>query len=241
MQVLVELALAFDRLHDKLVRNVQTDSVQVDELWARVGVRQSRIEPGDTERGDFYTFLGIAAREKLIFSYTTGKRNADTTRVFVEDMASRVPGRIQVTSDGWEAYPALIREYMLERLDYAVLIKQFGGNPEDPDKRRYSPDKLTGIQIRVKAGNPRRDRIGTSYVERVNLTVRHFNKRFVRLGLGWSRKLENHKAAVSVFVACYNFCKIHSTLGCTPAVGAKIATETWTVEKLVREALATIH
>jgi IS1 family transposase len=236
MQVLVEIAPAFDRLHDKLVRNVKTDAVQVDELWARVGIRQSRITPGETERGDFYTFLGVAAREKLIFSYATGKRDGETTRVFVEDMAARIPGRIQVTSEGWDAYPALIREYMLGRLDYAVLIKQYGGTSDMPDRRRYSPDKLTGIHIKVKAGNPRRDRIGTSYVERANLTVRHFNKRFVRLGLGWSRKLENHKAAISVFVAAYNFCKVHSTLGCTPAMGAKLTDHRWTIEELIETA-----
>lgn len=236
MQVLVEIAPAFDRLHDRLVRNVQTDAVQVDELWARVGIRQSHTTEADTERGDFYTFLGIAAREKLIFSYSTGKRNGQTTEAFVKDMASRVPGRIQVTSDGWESYPALIRQYMLERLDYAVLIKQFTGLPAGMETHRYSPDKLRGITIKVKAGNPRRDRINTSYVERANLTVRHFNKRFVRLGLGWSRKLENHRAAISVFVAAYNFCKVHSTLGCTPAVGAKITDHTWTIEELVENA-----
>jgi hypothetical protein len=88
----------------------------------------------------------------------------------------------------------------------------------------------------VKAGAPRHDRICTSHVERANLTVRHFNKRFVRLGLGWSRKLENHKAAISVFVAAYNFCKVHSTLGCTPAVAAKLTDRTWTVEELIEAA-----
>jgi IS1 family transposase len=208
----------------------------VDELWARVGIRQSRTTPDDMERGDFYTFLGIAAREKLIFSYCTGKRDGATTEVFVKDMASRIPGRIQVTSDGWESYPALIRQYMLERLDYAVLIKQFTGLPAGMEAHRYSPDKLRGITVKVKAGNPRRDRINTSFVERANLTVRHFNKRFVRLGLGWSRKLENHRAAVSVFVAAYNFCKVHSTLGCTPAQGAKLTDHRWTIEELVEKA-----
>jgi len=86
------------------------------------------------------------------------------------------------------------------------------------------------------AGAPRRDRICTSFVERQNLSVRHFNKRFARLGLGWSRKLDNHKAAIALFVAAYNFCKVHSALGCTPAVGAKLAKETWTIEKLIKEA-----
>ncbi len=151
-------------------------------------------------------------------------------------MASRIVGRIQITSDAFRAYPAIIRQYLLERLDYAVMVKQFAtplGQVEAA--RRYSPAPFVGVKVRVKAGNPRRDRICTSHVERANLTVRHFNKRFVRLGLGWSRKLENHKAANSLFVAAYNFCKVHSTLGCTPAVGAKLTDHSWSVEELIEQ------
>jgi hypothetical protein len=237
MAVLVEVGAACDRMHDRLVRGLKMDSLQVDELWSRVGVRQSRITEGETERGDFYTFLGISAREKLIAGYCTGKRNAETTDVFVKDVASRIDGRIQVTSDGFEAYPAIIRQYLLERLDYAVLIKRFDAPPGQVEaKRRYSPAPFIGMTVRVKAGAPRHDRICTSHVERANLTVRHFNKRFVRLGLGWSRKLENHKAAISVFVAAYNFCKVHSTMGCTPAVASNLTDHAWTVEELIDNA-----
>jgi hypothetical protein len=74
-------------------------------------------------------------------------------------------------------------------------------------------------------------------VERSNLTLRHFNKRFARLGMGWSRKLDNHRLAMNLFICAYNFCKVHSTLGCTPAMAVKIASETWTVERLIDEAI----
>ncbi len=159
------------------------------------------------------------------------------TDVFVKDLAARIVGRIQITSDAFRAYPAIIRQYLLERLDYAVMVKKFDTPPGQVEaKRRYSPAPFKGITIKVKAGNPRRDRICTSHVERANLTVRHFNKRFVRLGLGWSRKLENHKAAISLFVVAYNFCKVHSTLGCTPAVGAKLTDHNWSVEELLERA-----
>ena len=107
--------------------------------------------------------------------------------------------------------------------------------------RRYSPAQCSGVKIRIQAGAPRQDRINTSYVERSNLTVRHFNKRFARLGLGYSRKLCNHRYAISLFAAAYNFCKVHSTLGCTPAVGLKLATETWTIERLIEEATNQSH
>jgi IS1 family transposase len=231
LSVLVETGAACDRLHDELVRDVKTDAIQIDELWARVSVRQSRASEADPDRGDFYTFLGIAAREKLILSYYTGKRDNESTEAFVKDLASRSNGRIQITTDGFIPYPAMIRKYLLGRLDYAVLVKQYAAAPGEVEaSRRYSPAPFVGIKRHIKAGNPRRDRICTSHVERANLTVRHFNKRFARLGLGWSRKLENHKAAASLFVATYNFCKIHSTLGCTPAVGAKLTDHAWPVE-----------
>ena len=222
----------------RTVRNITAPwGLQVDELWARVAIRQSRTTPEDTQRGDFYTFLGLCARSKLIVSQFTGKRDYESTDQFAKDLASRVVGRVQVTTDGWAAYPDTIRKYLLDRLDYAVMQKNYDTPPAEIEaKRRYSPAPFVGITIQVRAGNPIRKRICTSFVERSNLSVRHFNKRFARLGLGWSRKLENHRHAIALFVATYNFCKVHSTTGTTPAHGAGLADEPWTVERLLAAA-----
>jgi IS1 family transposase len=217
-------------LLDRKLRNLTVGSLQIDELWARVGVKEARRAPYDSECGDFYTFLGIDARTKLIVSHHTGKRDYANTDAFVADLASRIVGRVQITTDGWQAYPDTIRNYLLYRLDYAVMQKIY--SPQESNHydvlRRYSPPACTGVFVKVRAGAPRRDRISTSFVERANLSV--------RLGLGWSRKLANHKAAISLFVAAYNFCKVHNTLGCTPAVGAKLTDHNWTIEELVEQA-----
>jgi IS1 family transposase len=238
LEVLRVVGEKCEQLHDKLVRNIETGSLQIDELWSRVGIRQQRITQDDTERGDQYTYLAVTAREKLIVSYHTGKRDYVNTEAFIADVEQRIAGRIQITTDGWQAYPEIIRRYLLPRLNYAVMQKIYG--PQDPNdtnpNRRYSLPRCTGVRVDIIAGVPRRDRIGTSYVERTNLTVRHFNKRFARLGLGWSRKLDNHKAAISLFVAVFNFCKVHNTLGTTPAHGAGITDGPWTVERLIEEA-----
>lgn len=219
---------------DAKVRNLTVTAVQIDELWARVGVRQSRTTPDDKERGDFYTFLALEARTKFIISHYTGKRDYDNTDCFVKDLASRVTGRIQITTDGWPAYPDTIRNYLLYRLDYAVMQKLYGQEPPEADSaRRYSPAPFCGVKIHVRAGAPRADRICTSFVERVNLTVRTFNRRFTRLSLGFSRCLENHRHAIALFVAAYNFCKLHNTLGTTPAHGQKLADRPWTIEELI--------
>jgi transposase-like protein/IS1 family transposase len=239
LNVLETIGQKCETLHDRLVRHVTTGSLQLDEIWTRVGCSQklSALQGDNSERGDQYTFLAVTAREKFIVSYHTGKRNLDNTDIFVEDLAKRVDGRIQITTDSFRPYIQIVRKHLLERLDFATMQKIFA-TPFDARAeaaRRYSPAQCTGIRVRVRAGAPRQDRISTSFVERTNLTLRHFNKRFARLGLGYSRKLENHRHAIALFVFAYNFCKVHNTLGCTPAVGLKLATETWTIEKLIEE------
>ena len=157
--------------HDRVVRNLTVGAIQIDELWAYVGCKQKRALLGDAARGDFYTFLALTAREKLIVSHRTGKRDYETTDEFVRDFASRIVGRVQVTTDGWAAYPDTIRKYLLERLDYAVMQKNYDAPPAEVEaKRRYSPAPFVGVTIQIKAGNPQRDKICTSFIERQNLS-----------------------------------------------------------------------
>ena len=239
LNVLEVIGQKCEALHDRIVRHVTTGSLQLDELWSRVGCSQklaNRKHYGD-DVGDQYTFLGVTAREKFIISFHTGKRDAVNTDVFVEDIAKRVDGRIQITTDSFRPYLQIVRKHLLERLDFATMQKLFAVpfDAKAEAARRYSPAQCTGIRVRIRAGAPRSDRISTSYIERTNLSVRHFNKRFARLGLGYSRKLSNHRYAVALFVTAYNFCKVHTTLGCTPAVGLKLASETWTIERLIEE------
>lgn len=241
LSVLETVGQKCEQLHDKLVRHITTGSLQIDEIWTRVGCSQklaNRKHYGD-EVGDQYTFLGITAREKFIVSYHTGKRDLPNTDIFIGDVAKRIDGRIQITTDSFRPYPYIVRKHLLERLDFATMQKLFAVpfDAKAEAARRYSPARCIGIRVRVRAGAPRQDRICTSHIERCNLTLRHFNKRFARLGLGYSRKLSNHRYALALFVFAYNFCKVHNTLGCTPAVGLKLATETWTIEKLIEEAI----
>jgi IS1 family transposase len=221
---------------DRKVRNLTVASLQLDELHGRVGISQRHTTPADRERGDFYTFLALDARSKLIVSHYTGKRDYESTDAFVADLASRITGRVQITTDGWPAYPDCIRSHLLDRLDYALMQKIYQADNHPEATRRYAPPRCVGVQIEVRAGNPRPDRISTSYVERVNLSVRTFNRRFVRLGLGWSRKLDNHRHAIALFVAAYNFCKRHSTTGTSPAHGAGLTDGVWSIEELLETA-----
>ncbi|MGD0349231.1 MAG: transposase [Verrucomicrobiota bacterium] len=238
LNVLATVGQKCDAFHDRVVRNLTIGSLQIDELWARVGASQRQTIKSHVERGDQYTYLAVTAREKFIVSYHTGKRDFDNTDTFIADVAARIAGRIQITTDSWRSYPFIIRKYLLERLDFATMQKIYETplNERVEAQRRYSPPRCTGVRVRIRAGAPRADRISTSFVERANLSVRHFNKRFARLGLGYSRKLTNHRHAVSLFVAAYNFCKIHHTLGTTPAHGVGLTDRAWTIEELIDNA-----
>jgi hypothetical protein len=164
--------------------------------------------------------------------------------VFVDDLAKRIAQRAQITTDAFGAYPDTILRYFNGRSDYAVMQKIYQGTYPDLDVidplRRYSPPKCIGVSVEIRSGEPDTDKICTSHVERCNLSVRHFTKRFCRLGLGWSRKLANHRAAVALFVVAYNFCKRHSTLGTSPAVRSKLTDHVWTTAELVQRLSATI-
>jgi len=238
LKVLSTIGQKCESLHDRLVHNIQTESLQIDELWARVASSQRRTIPTEQERGDIYTYLAVTACEKFIVSYYTAKRSYWNTDSFVTDVANRIAGRVQITSDSYRPYQSVVKRHLGARTDFATMQKiyaiPFGASGEYG--RRYSPPICTGVKVRIQVGSPEKDKISTSFVERANLSVRHFNKRFARLGLSWSRKLTNHKHAVSLFVAAHNFCKVHGTLGTTPAQAIGLTQETWTIERLISEA-----
>ena len=210
------------------MRHVKTESIQLDELWATVGIRQSRTTPEDELRGDFCTFFGIDRRTKLIISHLTGKRDYSNTNDFVADLAGRVDGVVQIICDGWSPYVPTLLAHLLGRLNLAGGQKIYGksdgeaGGRSIDSNHRYSQPRCTGIKLKTVAGLPDVDKICTSHIERLNLSVRTFDKRFTRLCLGFSRKLENRSHSVALFTVAHNFCKVHSTLGCTLALDARL-------------------
>lgn len=226
--------------HDRSARHIRVESLQLDEIWSRVGCSQktARRQNNESGRGDFFTFLGIAAKEKFIVSYHTGKRDGDNCDAFIEDVEKRIDGQVQITTDLFRPYIGTVRTHFANRTDFATMQKLYAMPvlPKGEATRRYSPAQCIGIRIKTRIGNPDRDKISTTFIERANLSLRHFNKRFARLGLGYSRVLVNHHYAIAIFVAAYNFCKVHSTIGCTPAVALRLANEAWTIEELINRA-----
>lgn len=222
------------RLLDERVRNVQVESVQVDEMFCFVGCKQRNNTDDDQERGDQYLFLAIDSKSKLILGHVIGKRDSGNANYIINDLNERVAGRFQLTTDGFEPYRNCVRYRLGDRVDFAQLMKIYKSGPlAIQAERRYSPPECVGTRILVRKGSPDRQRISTSYVERTNLSVRTFQRRFVRLTIGYSKKLEYLKHSTALFIAHFNFCRKHGRHGQTPAQAAGIAKHQWTIGHLI--------
>jgi IS1 family transposase len=232
-KLLVEMGEACRQYHDQHVQGVNAKRVQCDEIWSFVGAKMANATNQQVEDGwgDAWTWTAIEADSKLVISYLVGQRGAAWAKVFMKDVASRVTSRIQLTTDGHRAYAEAVEGAFGCDVDYAMLIKLYG--TETALDRRYSTGSCIGTQTAVLAGSPDPLHISTSYVERLNLTTRMQIRRFTRLTNAFSKKWENHEAAIALHFMHYNFCRIHKTLRVTPAMEAGLSGHVWTVEELV--------
>jgi len=235
LNILVHAGNKCARFLDAAIQNLKPEMVQVDELFCYVGCKERNNVGHDYFRGDQYLFLALDARSKLILSYVVGKRDATNALRLTKDLQRRVSTRFQLTTDGFPPYRYAVPRGLPRQTDFAQLFKIYA-NPKDGElgERRYSVTRCIGTRIMVRSGKPDPTKVSTSYIERANLTVRLFNRRFTRLTLGYSKKFEYLMNSTALFVAHYNFIHKHSTHnGQTPAQAAGLADHAWTVEELL--------
>jgi IS1 family transposase len=234
LKLLRDVGTACDRYHNEHVRNLKTRRVQADEIWSFVHAKDKNVSEEQKRFGvgSVWTWTALDADSKLLISYLVGLRDAGYAYEFMSDVASRLTNRVQLTTDGHKAYLDAVEGVFGIDVDYAQLVKIYG-TEQLTGETRYSPPKCLGARPATLTGNPDENHISTSYVERANLTMRLMNRRFTRLTLGFSKKVENHIHALALFTFHYNFCKIHKTLRCTPAMAAGVSGKLWELKDIV--------
>jgi IS1 family transposase len=234
VKLLVEAGKACSDYQDRTFRELPCKRLQLDEIWSFVYAKAKNLPDAKAApeiAGDVWTWVAIDADTKLVPSWLVGDRSGETAKVFVSDLAARLAGRVQVTTDGHKAYLEAIDAAFGIDVDYAVLEKIYASPVEG--QKRYSPPVCVGAKRNEIMGRPDQDHVSTSFVERQNLTMRMSMRRFTRLTNAFSKKVENHAYAISLHYMHYNFVRQHKTLRISPAMAAGVSDRLWSVSDIV--------
>jgi IS1 family transposase len=234
VKLLRDAGEAFSAYMDAELRNLSCKRLQLDELWSFVYAKQKNVakaKAAPEQAGDMWTWVAIDADTKLVPSFYVGNRNAGAAQLFVSDLAERLAGRVQLTTDGHKPYLEAVESAFGADVDYAMLVKLYGDAPEG--QKRYSPAVCTGAKKAAVTGRPDKDHISTSYAERQNLSMRMGMRRLTRLTNAFFKNAENHAHAMAIYFMHYNFVRIHQTLRVTPAMAAGVTSRLWELSDLV--------
>jgi IS1 family transposase len=233
LKLVPEIGAACAEYQDRVCRNLTCKRIQCDECWSFCYAKAKNVpadKQGQFGYGDVWTWVAIDPETKLVPSWCVGSRGPGTARDFMHDLAGRLANRVQLTTDGHRVYLEAVESAFGSDIDYSMLVKIYGVDSE-PDSR-YSPAECIGCRKVGITGRPNPAHISTSHVERQNLTMRMSMRRFTRLTNAFSKKLENHVAAVALYYMHYNFCRIHQTLRVTPAMAAGISDHVWDISEI---------
>ena len=233
-KLLVELGRACSEYQDKAFRNLNLKRIQCDEVWQFVGCKEKNVSVKQKRKGwgDVWTWTALDAETKLVPCWYVGTRDAYAAFHFMHDLKSRLATRVQLTTDGLRTYVEAVEDAFGSEVDFAQLVKIYGRVPEGSEVR-YSPAQCMGARKAVISGTPDYRHVSTSYTERNNLTMRMQMRRFTRLTNAFSKKVENHAAAIALHFMHYNFARIHQTLRVTPAMEAGVADHVWSLEEII--------
>jgi IS1 family transposase len=233
-KLLVDAGLACARFHDENVRNVKATNIQCDEIWSFCYAKAKNVptaKAAPERAGDVWTWTALDRDSKMIVSYLMGGRDSEYAMAFMDDLRGRLANRVQLTTDGHKAYLRAVEEAFGDDIDYAMLVKLYGEGPKT--EARYSPAECIGIRKDRISGNPDREMVSTSHVERSNLSMRMHMRRYTRLTNGHSKKFENHCHMVSLYTVWYNYVRRNSAVRMAPAMAAGISDRLWDMADIV--------
>ena len=240
IRLLESVGKACSKYQNEHLRNLNCNNIQIDEIWSFCYAKQKNVpdnKQGQFGYGDVWTFTAIDADTKLVPSWLVGLRDTGYAFEFVNDLKDRLANRVQITTDGHKIYLDAVEGAFGSKVDYAMLVKMYGVEPER-DERRYSSAECIAAERRIMQGNPNPKLISTSYIERQNLTMRMSMRRFTRLTNAFSKKIENLEYAIALHFMYYNFARIHKSLSNpyprTPAMAAGIENHIWSIDEIVK-------
>lgn len=234
LKLLADVGRTCKEYQDKTLRNLPCKRIQCDEIWSFCYAKEKNVPEelrGQFGFGDVWTWTALCADTKLVPSWQVGLRDAEYASKFMNDLASRLKNRVQLTSDGHRVYLQTVESAFGSEIDYAMLVKLYSGDPKDDT--RYSPGQCNGTRTASILGNPDYTNVSTSFVERQNLTMRMSMRRFTRLTNAFSKKIENLEHAVALHFMNYNFCRVHQTLRVTPAMEAGVSDHVWSIDEII--------
>ncbi|HVR12004.1 MAG TPA: IS1 family transposase [Thermoanaerobaculia bacterium] len=239
LKLLVQVGAGCEQLLSETVKNLAVEDVQADEVWTYIRCKEgtkARKNIQDPEAGDSYCFTALDRHSRLLLAWHLGRRTKWDAHDFMAKLsAATAAGRFQLSTDGFSAYEDAVEYNLGARVDYAQLVKEFGQEGGE-EARRYAPPRLIGAEKISISGNPDETRICTSHVERHNWTLRGHLRRMTRLSNGFSQKKANLRAALALFFAYYNFCRMHRSIRMTPAMAAGITRKPWSMAELLAAA-----
>ena len=234
LKLLPQIGHACAEYQDKTLHNLSCKRIQCDEIWSFCYAKEKHVpkdKQGKFGYGNIWTWVAVDADTKLVPSWLVAERNLTAATAFMQDVASRLKHRVQLTTDGFRPYLEAVEGAFGSEIDYSVLVKIYGNDPT-PQEVRYSPAVCMAVQYARIQGKPDPKHVSTSFAERQNLTMRMSMRRFTRLTNGFSKKVENHAHAVALHYMHYNFCRIHQSLRVTPAMEAGITNHVWNLEEV---------
>ena len=236
LRLIADLGTACAQYQDEKLRNLSCKRIQADEVWSFCHAKNKNLSEelkGKFGFGSGWTWTAMCADTKLMISWLVGERSLPYAIKFMDDVASRLAHRVQLTTDGHKPYLQAVEGAFGSEVDYAVLEKIYMAGPQEGATTRYSPAQCCGTRTHTIMGNPDSQHVSTSYAERMNLTIRMMNRRFTRLTNAHSKKVENHIHFLNITFMWYNFARINQALRVTPAMAAGIADHVWSLEEIV--------
>ena len=236
LKLLKDAGEACGAFHYETVRNVHAKRVQCDEIWSFCYAKEKNVakaKAAPVGAGNVWTWTALDSDSKMILSWMVGDRSAETANYFMDDLAQRLADRVQLTTDGHHVYLDAVAGAFGNDVDYAMLVKLYGETDAPGPERKYSPAECIGARKEPKIGNPDIDHVSTSHVERMNLSMRMGMRRFTRLTNAFSRKIDNHIYALSLYFVWYNFAKTHAAHRLSPAMAAGVTDRLWSMDDIV--------